>query len=67
MKAEKFEEIWSGDNAEKTWTHRFLAKPKTIATGGLGVAESPPGPQGDALVKMSVRNPKTFFFSYKIR
>ena len=43
MKAEKFEEIWSGDNAEKTWTHRFLAKPKTIATGGLGVAESPPG------------------------
>ena len=26
----------SGDNTEKIWAHRFLAKPKTIEAGGLG-------------------------------
>ena len=26
----------SGDNTEKIWVHRFLAKPKTKEAGGLG-------------------------------
>ena len=34
------------DNTEKIWVHRFLAKPKTIAGGGLGGAVSPPGDPG---------------------
>ena len=33
----------SGDNAKKIWAHRFLAKPKMIAAGGLEGAVSPPG------------------------
>ena len=30
--------LYAGNNTEKTWVHRFLAKPKTIETGGLGGA-----------------------------
>ena len=32
--------ILPGDNTEKIWAHWFLAKPKTIAAGDLGVAVS---------------------------
>ena len=35
--------IKSGNNTEKIWAHRFLAKPKTIETGGLGGAVWGPG------------------------
>ena len=42
---------FAGDNTEKIWAHRFLAQPKAISTGCLGEAVSPPGVQGDALVK----------------
>ena len=31
----------SGDNTEKIWAHRFLAKPEMIATGSLGGAGGP--------------------------
>ena len=36
----------TGDNTEKIWVHRFLAKPKTIAIGGLAGAVSHPGGPG---------------------
>ena len=32
----------AGDNAEKIWAHRFLAKPKPIEAGVLGEAVCPP-------------------------
>ena len=35
-----------GDNTEKIWVNWFLAKPKMIAGGGLGLAVSPPLPGG---------------------
>ena len=33
--------LYTGDNTEKIWAYRFLAKPKTIAAGDLGVGVSP--------------------------
>ena len=44
----------TGDNTEKLWMHQFLAKPKMIAAGVLGVAVSPPG-----------QNLQIFFFRIK--
>ena len=48
----------SGDNIEKIWAYRFLAKPKTFEAGGLGEALSPQGVQGDALEKRVCKSPK---------
>ena len=54
------------DNTEKIWAHRFLAKPKTIAAGGLGGAVSPPGDPGQCLGEgMGVKPLNIFFFSYE--
>ena len=57
------------DNTEKIWAHRFLAKPKMIAGGGLGGAVSPPRGPGRCLGEgVGVKPPHSFvFFPYKTR
>ena len=45
------------------WAHRFLAKPKTIAGGGLEGAVSPPGGSGRCLGEgVGVELPNNFVF-----
>ena len=49
-----------GDTTEKIWVHRFLAKPKTIAAGGLGGAVTP-GPERQLVEGVGVKPPNNFF------
>ena len=46
-------------NTEKMWIHRFLAKPKTIAAGGLGGAVSTP--EGPRQCLVGAKLPNNFF------
>ena len=56
--------LYAGNNTEKIWTHRFLAKPKTIETGGLGGAVWGPG---QCLGERVGPNPlDNFFFLYNM-
>ena len=46
MKVAGLFKVYTGDNTEKIWAHRFLAKPKTIEVEGLrGAVSSPWGPE----------------------
>ena len=56
--------LLSGDNAEKIWVHQFLAKPKTITTGGLGKLQAPL-PGGPERCPDETPEQFWFFFSYK--
>ena len=57
-----------GDNTEKIWAHRFLAKPNTIAAGGLGGAVRPPGDPGRCLGEgVSVKPLNNFVFFFRIK
>ena len=50
----------TGENTEKIWAHRFLAKPKAIAAGGLGGG---PGRYLGEGVGVKPLNNFVFFFS----
>ena len=63
--------IWSsisGDSTEKIWAHRFWAKPKTIAAGGLGGAVSSPGDPGRCLGEgVGVKPQNNFVFFSRVK
>ena len=52
----------TGENTEKIWAHRFLAKPKAIAAGGLGGG---PGRYLGEGVGVKPLNNFVFFFCMK--
>ena len=52
----------SGENTEKIWVHRLLAKPKVIAAGGLGRG---PGRHLGEGVDVKPLNNFVFFFLYE--
>ena len=57
----------AGDNAEKIWVHRFLAKPKPIEAGALGGSCMPPGGLGRCLGERMGENPLNSFTFFLVK
>ena len=56
-----------GDNTEKIWAHRFLAKPKTIEDEGLRGAVSPPWGAEQCLGERVGSNPLNNFAFFLVQ